>query len=50
MGVAECYRDMRTSKSGKPYCVLVLVFDNGYRLETFLNNEQQFILKDVPEV
>lgn len=50
MGVSEVYKDNRTSKAGKPYTVLVIVFENGYKLETFLNNEQNFILRDVPEV
>lgn len=49
MKVAEMFRDVRTSKAGKSYCVLVIVFDNGYKLETFLTNEQQFILRDIPE-
>lgn len=51
MGIETCYRETRKSnKSGKDYTVLVIVFENGYKLETFLTNEQQFILKDVPEV
>lgn len=51
MGVKECYRETRVSnKSGREYTVLVLVFENGYKLDVFLSNEQQFILKDVPEV
>lgn len=50
MKVAECYREVRTSKAGRPYNVLVIVFENGYRFEAFLNNEQAFILNDLPEV
>lgn len=52
MGIKDCYRETRKStKSGKDYTVLVLCFENGYKLDTFLTNEQNFILKDVvPEV
>lgn len=50
MGVIEVYRDNRISKAGKPYTVLVIVFENGYKFESFLSNEQNFILRDVPEV
>ncbi len=50
MKVTDCFREVRTSKSGKPYNVLIVIFENGYQFETFLNNEQAFILKDVPEV
>jgi len=48
MGVKDVYRQERTSKAGNTYQVIVIVFDNGYKLETFLNNEQQYILSDVP--
>lgn len=49
MKISECYREQRTSsKSGKPYQVLVIVFENGYMMETFLSMEQQFILATVP--
>lgn len=34
----------RESKAGKPYYVLSLKFDSGYVFETFLNNEQYFII------
>lgn len=50
MKVTDCYREIRTSKTGKPYNVLIIHFENGYQFESFLNNEQAFILKDVPEV
>ena len=44
---AKCIIESRVSgKTGKPYKVLVLKFENGYIMETFLNNEQAFILKD----
>ena len=47
--IMDCYRENRVSnKTGNPYQVLVLVFENGYKLEQFLSNEQQFILADVP--
>lgn len=48
MGVREVYREERTSKAGKQYQVLCLVFENGYMYENFLSNEQQYILSDVP--
>lgn len=49
MGVKEVYREERVSKkSGNKYQMLVVVFANGYKLETFLNNEQQYILNEVP--
>lgn len=49
--IKECYREKRLSKkSGKEYVVLVIEFENGYKLETFLTNEQNFILADVPEL
>lgn len=50
MKVTDCFREDRTSKAGRAYTVLVILFDNGYQFETFLNNEQAFILRDVPEV
>lgn len=49
MKVKECYRQKRVStKSGNEYQVIIFEFENGYKLETFLNNEQQFILHEVP--
>lgn len=48
MGVKDVYREERTSKKGNAYQVIVFVFENGYKLESFLNNEQQYILADVP--
>lgn len=35
----------KTSKAGKPYKVLQVTFPNGYVFETFLNNEQSFIIE-----
>lgn len=46
--VKDMYRENRTSKAGKQYQMLVTVFENGYVLETFLSNEQQYILAAVP--
>ena len=48
MGVKNVYREERISKAQKSYQVIVFEFENGYKLETFLNNEQQYILADVP--
>ncbi len=39
----------RESKAGKPYYVLSLKFDSGYVFETFLNNEQYFIIAQLLE-
>lgn len=47
MGVTKVYREQRVSKAGREYQVLVMVFENGYKLETFLSNEQQYILAGV---
>ena len=42
------YTEVRVSKTGKDYVVLVNVFDLGngrkYTVESFLNQDQQFIL------
>lgn len=47
--IKEVYRENRVSKrTGNAYQVIVIVFENGYHLETFLNNEQQYILANVP--
>ena len=35
----------RTSKAGKLYKVLQITFPNGYVFETFLNNEQSYIIE-----
>lgn len=48
MGVISVYREERTSKKGNQYQVIVFEFENGYKMESFLNNEQQYILADVP--
>ena len=48
MGVKEVYREERISKANRPYTVLVTVFENGYKLVSFLNDEQQYILADFP--
>lgn len=39
--------EKRTSKAGKEYYVLVITWENGYKFETFLNNEQSFIIMNV---
>lgn len=40
--------DKRTSKkTGNAYNVLVIDFDNGYKYESFLNNEQFFIIDSI---
>ena len=46
--IKECYREKKVSKVGNEYQVLVLIFDNGYKLEQFLNNEQIYILSEIP--
>lgn len=48
MGVKDVYREVRISKAGNQYQVLCIVFENGYKYENFLSNEQQYILSDVP--
>ena len=35
----------RTSKAGRLYKVLQITFPNGYVFETFLNNEQSYIIE-----
>lgn len=46
--IVECYRENRVShKKGTTYQVLVLCFDNGYQMDVFLSNEQQFIISNV---
>ena len=47
MGVERVYREERNSKAGRKYQVLCIEFENGYTLEQFLSNEQQYILADV---
>lgn len=46
--VISTYAEFRVSKTGKDYVVLVNVFDLGngrkYTVESFLNNDQQYIL------
>lgn len=37
--------EKRTSKAGKDYHVLVVRFKNGYKFESFLNNDQYFIIR-----
>lgn len=46
--IKECFRENRVSKNGNAYQVLVIVFSSGYKFESFLSNEQQFILNSVP--
>lgn len=49
MGVKECYREIgKSKKNGMEYQMLVIVFENGYVYKTFINDEQKFILKDIP--
>lgn len=46
--VVEAYMEERISKkSGSKYVVLVLEFENGYKTDTFLSNEQKFILQSI---
>lgn len=47
MGVSKVWRAERVSKAGRTYQVLVIVFENGYKMEQFLSNEQQYILDGV---
>lgn len=43
--VKSVYIDERiSSKSGKPYSMLVVEFKNGYKTEQFLNADQLYIL------
>lgn len=43
--VVECYVEKRFSKrTGNVYQVLVMKFENGYKMDTFLNNEQFYII------
>lgn len=45
----SCYRENRvSSKSGKIYQVLIVIFPNGYRFESFLNNDQMFLTSEAP--
>lgn len=47
--IKEVYRENRVSKkTGNVYQVLVIVFQNGYKFEQFINNEQQWALSLVP--
>lgn len=50
MEVTKVYREEKISKAGNPYQQLVIVFENGYSIRHFLNDEQQYILHDVPLV
>lgn len=46
--VVEAYMEERISKkSGNKYIVLVLEFENGYKTDVFLSNEQKFILQSI---
>lgn len=38
-----------SSKTNRPYQVLVISFENGYKLEQFLNNEQKFIIESIAQ-
>ena len=48
----RCYRERRVSKkTGTIYEVLVLCFENGFKMDVFLSNEQQFIVaSEVPSI
>ena len=46
VALVKCYRENRVSKQGNAYQVLVLQFQNGYKMDVFLNNEQQYILSN----
>ena len=49
--ITDCYIERgigQTSK--KEYYRLVIIFKNGYKFTSFLNNEQLFILKSVVPV
>lgn len=48
--IDSVHREQRVSKSGNNYQVLVVVFANGYKMEQFLSNEQQYILSFIPLV
>lgn len=46
--VVECYVERRLSKkSGSEYEVLVLEFENGFKMDVFMTNEQKFILSTI---
>lgn len=46
--VVNCYIEKRVSKKNNSvYSVLVLVFENGYKCDMFLNNEQIYILGQI---
>lgn len=46
--VQAVYTEGGTSKSGKQYTLLKVAFKNGYTYQTFLNNDQQMILRLMP--
>lgn len=35
-----------SNKSGKPYKVLIVTFENGYEFTAFLNSEQEWIISN----
>lgn len=39
----------KMSKNGNPYHTLCIEFESGYKFETFLNNEQYFIMSQLLE-
>lgn len=48
MAIAECcIFEGVSKKTGKPYTKLCVKFENGYTLEHFLTNEQQFIVGQI---
>lgn len=42
--VEDVYIETRKAKSGNEYQMLIVKFTSGYCVESFLNNDQKFIL------
>ena len=46
--IVEAHMEQRISKkNGSTYIVVVLEFENGYKTDVFLTNEQKFILQPI---
>ena len=45
--VVECFVERGISKKGNQYEVLVLEFENGYKMRVFLTDEQKYILSSI---
>lgn len=45
--VAECYVERGVSKKGNNYEVLIIEFENGYKMRVFLSDEQKYILSSI---